>query len=388
MRFIFTFEDSFGRVAQYCCWQNFINSATRICTKLKACTYREPMLLLPQQEDGFSTHCSPKRLPSASASKNDENARMISNTYRITGTLSAIAWITTAYDALSFHPDPKFADCSLRHNLLTMSQAFAFPLPVGWASFHALSNSALDCTLGSTTSQRLNTGIAVASFWLAASVAYPPMFAFGYDLYSYRHKIIAATIHAMTGIFALKMTSMSINIVQFVRGILDSLWKFGPDFNSGLAHRNSSAYATGSLGLLYFTIQPIVSPFPLATIPTILGKRLSRPASAFNLLGSIVAYCLKDKITHGSELTNGIKISEEKSNRNILRNGLAFGSAAHLFLILLKIIGMDGGGLIFPGRGLWEVYPAMISVPFAAGVSIIMHAILCFAGATEEDALK
>ena len=107
------------------------------------------------------------------ASKNDGNARIISNTYRITGILSAIAWITTAYVALSFHPDPKFADCTLRHNLLTMSQAFAFPLPVGWASFHALSNSAQDFTLGSTTSQRLNTGVAVASFWLAASIAYP-----------------------------------------------------------------------------------------------------------------------------------------------------------------------------------------------------------------------
>jgi hypothetical protein len=29
----------------------------------------------------------------------------------------------------------------------------------------------------------------------------------------------------------------------------------------------------------------------------------------------------------------------------------------------------------------------MISVPFAAGVSIVMHAILCFAGATEEDGI-
>ena len=29
--------------------------------------------------------------------------------------------------------------------------------------------------------------------------------------------------------------------------------------------------------------------------------------------------------------------------------------------------------------GLWEVYPAMMAVPFAAGVSILVHAIVCFA---------
>ena len=46
-------------------------------------------------------------------------------------------------------------------------------------------------------------------------------------------------------------------------------------------------------------------------------------------------------------------------------------------LIALKLNGVDGGG--FPGRGLWEVYPVIISVPFAAGVSILVHAIACYA---------
>ena len=32
------------------------------------------------------------------------------------------------------------------------------------------------------------------------------------------------------------------------------------------------------------------------------------------------------------------------------------------------------------------MYPAMVNVPFAAGVSMAVHAILCFSAWTEEDA--
>lgn len=140
-------------------------------------------------------------------------------------------------------------------------------------------------------------------------------------------------------------------------------------------------------GCFFFAIQPIVAPFPLATIPTILGKRLSRPASAFTLLGSIVAYCLKEK---GPEATSKVFDSEKNQGeiRTVLRNGLAWGTSGHLFLIFLKLIGVDGGGLIFPGRGLWEVYPAMLSVPFAAGVSMAIHALLCFAAWTDGNTIE
>ena len=57
----------------------------------------------------------------------ERNTNILSTMYGVTGILSALAWIATSYVALSFHPDPKFADCTLRHNLLTMSQAFALP---------------------------------------------------------------------------------------------------------------------------------------------------------------------------------------------------------------------------------------------------------------------
>ena len=141
----------------------------------------------------------------------------ISNAYSLTRTLSAIAWIITSYVSLSFHPDPKFADCMLRHNALTMGQAFAFPLPVAWASFEALRKSTKNNTaVGSKTFRRINLGVVVASFWLAASSMCPPAFAFGYDLYSFPHKLATAIIHGCTGIFALVQALRSSTITQII----------------------------------------------------------------------------------------------------------------------------------------------------------------------------
>lgn len=106
----------------------------------------------------------------------------------------------------------------------------------------------------------------------------------------------------------------------------------------------------------------------MATIPTILGKRLSRPASGFTFLASVAAYCQ----------TNNANKSKD-DGRKILRKGLFIGSFLHLTLLVLKLIGVDGGGFLLPGRGLWEVYPAMLAVPFATVSSMALHLLTCYA---------
>ena len=268
-----------------------------------------------------------------------------------------------------------------------MSQAFAFQLPVGYATISALSSPESTHISSTVVRRRLNLAVVVASMWLASSTAFASKFAFGYDLYTWKLKAFASGIHATNGLLALfawrrsfdtnKMTIWSC-ASRVIRGTIGSLWSIGPskpcsdpDSPQFISNNNASIWGLCTAGLLWFTILPIVSPYPLATVPTILGKRLSRPASAFTFLSAVCAFCLKESAESGAE--------GDENQISRLRKGMMIGSTLHLLLLMLKLIGVDGGGLLLPGRGLWEVYPAMLAVPFATASSIIVHALVCFA---------
>eukprot|EP00550_Attheya_septentrionalis_P001176 CAMPEP_0198283120 /NCGR_PEP_ID=MMETSP1449-20131203/2800_1 /TAXON_ID=420275 /ORGANISM="Attheya septentrionalis, Strain CCMP2084" /LENGTH=336 /DNA_ID=CAMNT_0043979633 /DNA_START=531 /DNA_END=1541 /DNA_ORIENTATION=- len=321
-----------------------------------------------------------------------------------------------------------------------MGQAFAFPLPVGWAAFQALHYHSTTATATATsatttrsnpdtttttTFRRLNLGVALASLWLAAASAWSPYFAFGYDLYSTPLKIGASTTHLATAVLSLAVffwrstplivapTSSGSFRSDTIRTIRDAikrlLWNVVGTNPKSPVHMTEDdllnqrqdggshmarMYATCSMGLLWFTILPVISPYPLATIPTILGKRLSRPASAFTFLASIMTYCLKDSTNrdndphdsdhddtsrdHDHDRDCSLLHASRKTMFQMIRTGLATGSAFHLVLLALKIIGVDGGGLLLPGNGLWEVYPAMVAVPFAAASSMLLHGLICY----------
>ena len=275
--------------------------------------------------------------------------------------------------ALSYHPDPKFQDCTMRHNILTMSQAFAFPLPVGWA---AIAGGSL--SIDSTISRPMNFAITVASLWLACSCGvYAPKFAFGYDLYSVPLKFIVTMVNTITAIVAFLSWKKSLPTRQKTISLQEVV--------KSIVTLGSSLWGICSFGLLFFTILPIVSPYPMATVPTILGKRLSRPASAFTFLGSVCTYILHRFKERSNETNNNNNNNEKEgspsSSSSLLkiRKGLLIGSSFHVTLLVLKLIGVDGGGLILPGRGLWEVYPAMLAVPLATASSIAVHVLVCIA---------
>jgi hypothetical protein len=282
---------------------------------------------------------------------NSDNDRLY-QAYKLFGILSAVAWVAVSLKVLSYHPDPKFVHCSLKHNFLTMAQAFAFPLPVLWGTIRASSTMYL--------------GVTVASLWLAAAASVPSKFAFGYDLIRPAGlKAFAATIHTGTAILALQMWKK--------RGGTSNM-AAKPLFYNQL----STLYSLACAGLVWFTALPLLpfAGYPLATIPSILGKRLSRPASAFYFLAAVASGCIAREDT---------STTADQKTTTELRTSLAVGSFLHLFLLLLKVIGVDDGGLLFPGNGLWQWYPAMMAVPFTAASSFVVHALLVYAGTRGRD---
>lgn len=306
--------------------------------------------------------------------------------YLMAGVATIASWTACAVKALTYHPDAALeAICGFRHNALTIGQALAFPIPLVVAVAVVLRRLANQNAIKTVTFCRLNLGLATSSLWLGLSAAYMPAFACGYQLYSPALRSVATLAHISTALLCLINWSKTIEknhkISRTIQGLIGSSMCLAPknasdnpDTRSGSDGRNE--YALCSFLFLWFTIMPIAADFPLATVPSILGRRLSRAASAWTFLAGVVSYAIKDGIEKGE--FGGIN-GNNGGYFTILRTGLAVGSAAHLFIIALKLIGIDGGGFLLPGRGLWEVYPMALAVPFTAASSLIMHLVAIFA---------
>lgn len=273
-----------------------------------------------------------------------------------------------------YHPVASVAkDLCLRHNILTVVHALAFPLPVTAAAFIAVHQTKSNTgkynqELENRINRRLCLGIAATSVWTAAAVFWGPIFSVGYDLFSDSIRYGCAAVHVTTAALFISLWRQhrGVSFSGIIRGCVGSMFSIlAPKMAEGTGRldnskaNDSALFSASSLGLLLLAITPQLVKFPHATIPTLLGKRLSRTASGFTFLGAVSAHCLQD----AAECNVG---SNNNAAIKILRRGLAVGSIAHLGLVAAKIIGVDGGGLIIPGRGLWELYPSLVNASGAA----------------------
>ena len=133
-------------------------------------------------------------------------------------------------------------------------------------------------------------------------------------------------------------------------------------------------------------VLPQLVRFPTATIPALLGKRLSRAASGFTFLGAVGTYCLFRQQQEEEEGQGSSSINNTYRNGNdgfgVLRRGIGLGAMLHISLVWAKIIGLDGGGFLLPGRGLWQDYPSLVKASGAAtSLMMITYSMVVYATA-------
>jgi hypothetical protein len=289
---------------------------------------------------------------------------IIHRTSLLLATCSGLAWMLISTKVLSFHPDPQFAQCTLQHNVFTMAQSWLFPIPVGWAATTAFHRSEARFT---------TAGIAMATAWLAASTACPALFCFGYDLIPTSLKLFGTLVFGSLSLLSLQQFGKTDSIQGSGSGsqvtanrpenlFMDSL----PKWNASIS---SKLLCASAWGMLFFAVLPLLSAYPMATIPSILGKRLSRPASAFYLLATTMLLDLSKFSRRAEEQVVYLNTYQR------LARGLQIGFGLHVLLVAMKLVGLDDGGFVIAGRGLWKWYPAMLKVPLALTASFGVHCV-------------
>ena len=317
--------------------------------------------------------------------------------YTLSLVCSVISWMSISYVALSKHPTPAVhAVTSVRHNCFTIAQAIAFPIPVLVGSFLEVMNleslppppptkTQSSSSSNSSSFRRLNLGIAVASLWSAAAVVWCKRFSVGYDLFSSQPIPIRVGIPVIQTLVALyclwkwkeslvqtDMPSSSTDknkrpfsyyVSRLVNGCIESFYSLLSPPSKNI---KAQCYALSTKCLFVLAMLPQLVCFPTANIPTLLGKRLSRAASGYTWLGAVGLLCLYDE---QQQQDDSDSTTTTNSLRYLLR-GLRLGSLLHISLVWSKIIGFDGGGLLLPGRGLWNDYPSLVNA--SLGVKCLM----------------
>mmetsp|Transcript_23505 Transcript_23505/g.53015 ORF Transcript_23505/g.53015 Transcript_23505/m.53015 type:complete len:364 (+) Transcript_23505:3-1094(+) len=237
----------------------------------------------------------------------------------------------------------------LMHNSIGVIQALT-ALPLIWACTRSLASAAHADGRKSMRAReclRLNLGLAASSIWSIIAVIASPVFTAAQVrtvdpvLYPPALAITATVVHALVASLCLDSWRRAVStpsIDRVISGFLGSVARLlGPSWPSAddpdVAPIKVNEYNFLALAFGGFALGAIFAPFPLATVPSLLGKRFARAFGAWSFLASVVFVELKDAAAAQCDENSSAKVTH-----TILRRGVFRMAISHLVVALARPI--------------------------------------------------
>ena len=263
------------------------------------------------------------------------------NAYRLASAASVAAWSACAVTALSRHPTLALPAA---HARLSILQALT-PLPLLTASFEAAPDD-----------RTVQLGLAAASAWLCAAVVFAPRFT---ATAAARAPGLAHMAHSAAITYPAPLRTVAATVHAGAALLCGAAYASSPKTKRGAPSPVWCGVAAAFLG---WALVAAVAPFPLATLPTMLGRRLSRAFGAFSVLYAAAALALAT------------------ADQKVLRRGVARAAAAHWFAV--------GAKLVVERNCLREFYPAAFSRPVASLAALGTFAVALFVAGRRDNGVR
>ena len=290
----------------------------------------------------------------------------------LAGAATSTAWAACAVAALATYKPERVV-----HNAIGVLAALSH-LPAAWACFLVLARAARDRDAPSRAPlARLDLSLAAASAWSAAAVVFAPALTAATVrtsdpvVYAPPLRAAAATAHLAAAALcagAWRRARASPGdragaVARLVSATLAAPWALAPRRGAG-APRIAREYATLASGFASCALLAALAPFPLATVPSLVGKRLARAFGAWCVVAAAALAALKAdaeaRFGDGGEEDGAL----DPRDAAVLRRGVLATACLHLAIALAR-------PLLEPA----SVYPAAMACKPAVVASLLLYAL-------------